>query len=410
LAEPVDVLLADVAIRIQLSRTDYRKAVERYQTLGEWIDRKDSPLTGRVELVYPQGSMAIGATTASRVTTDEYDVDFIAQLALPHGIPPRVVLDLLFESIRGEPGSLYYKMAERRNRCVTVHYADKMHADITPMIRRLGRPERESNLFQNRPGDPSQLDLTLVANPYGFAEWFKAVTPVDYEFAAIFGERAREYERLFLGVKADTEEMPDHEPVHRKSKAVIVHQLIKRWRNIRYDKRETRRPPSAMMAKLTADAANSTETLSEELLHQARAMRDELSRWHQARRPIHVENPVCAEDVLTDRWPGSLHDQAIFIAGLDDLVAKAERLVAGCSLEEMRSIMADLFGEEPAGRAFKAFNERTGAAIREGRSQYTPGSGRLSLPASGLVTGVASPSVARAAPKNTFFGTERHKR
>ena len=66
LSEPVDVLLADVAIRIQLSRTDYGKAEERYQTLGDWIDREDSPLTGRVELVYPQGSMAIGATIASR--------------------------------------------------------------------------------------------------------------------------------------------------------------------------------------------------------------------------------------------------------------------------------------------------------------------------------------------------------
>ena len=64
-------LLADVAIRIQLSRTDYRKAEERYETLGNWIDRRGSPLEGRVQLVYAQGSMAIGATIASRLTTDE---------------------------------------------------------------------------------------------------------------------------------------------------------------------------------------------------------------------------------------------------------------------------------------------------------------------------------------------------
>ena len=57
LSEPVDVLLADVAIRIQLSRTDYRRAEERYETLGNWIDRRGSPLEGRVQLVYAQGSM-----------------------------------------------------------------------------------------------------------------------------------------------------------------------------------------------------------------------------------------------------------------------------------------------------------------------------------------------------------------
>ena len=83
LSEPVDLLLADVAIRIQLNRTDYAKAEQRYHTLGDHIDRKGSPLEGQVQLVYPHGSMAVGATIASKTTTDEHDVDFIAQLALP---------------------------------------------------------------------------------------------------------------------------------------------------------------------------------------------------------------------------------------------------------------------------------------------------------------------------------------
>lgn len=409
LSEPVDVLLADVAIRIQLSRTDYRKAEERYETLGNWIDRRGSSLEGLVQLVYAQGSMAIGATTASHLTTDEHDVDFIAQLALPHGTPPQTVLDLLCESIRGEPGSVYHDIAERRNRCVTVHYADKMHADITPMIRLPGRPERESHLFHSKPEDPAEPELTLVANPYGFAEWFKTVTPVDHEFAAVFEKRAGEYERLVLAEKAESDDLPDQEPVHRKSKAVIVHQLMKRWRNVRFDKRKTRRPPSVMMAKLTADAANSTETLSDELLHQARAMLDELNRWHRAGLLIQVVNPVCAEDVLTDRWPGSLHEQAAFISDLDDLVAKVERLISGCTLAEMQAIMADLFGEAPTGGAFKAFNKQVGTAVSGGYSQHTPDNGRLNLPASGIVAGVAAPSVVRPTPKSTFYGMERRK-
>ncbi len=48
-----------------------------------------------------------------------------------------------------------------------------------------------------------------------------------------------------------------------------------------------------MMARLIADAANSTQTLSEELLHQARAMRDEIGRWHRAGLLIHVVT-LCA--------------------------------------------------------------------------------------------------------------------
>ena len=140
LTDPVDILLADVAIRVQLSRTDYDKAVSRYQTINKWIERDGSLLKERVELFYPQGSMAIGATIASRLKTDEFDIDVVSQLDLPDNTSPQKVLDLLFEAIRGEPGSQYYQMAERRTRCVTVHYSDAMHLDVTPALRRDGNP------------------------------------------------------------------------------------------------------------------------------------------------------------------------------------------------------------------------------------------------------------------------------
>ena len=214
---------------------------------------------------------------------------------------------------------------------------------------------------------------------------------------------------MVLAEKADSEDLPDQQPVPLKSKGVIVLQLMKRWRNVRYDRRAGRRPPSVMMAKQITDAANSTETLSEELLHQAQAMRDVLRQWQRAGLLIQVVNPACPEDILTDRWPGSLQEQGRFIADLEDLVVKIERLIAGCPLEEMRAIMADLFGEAPAEQAFGSFNERIGAAVRDGRSQYVPQSGRVSLAGTGIVSGVAAPSVARATPRHTFYGTERRK-
>ena len=78
---PLDRLLADIAIRIQLSRTDYDKAIRRYESISDWIERDASLLRGSVELFYPQGSMAIGATIAAR-GTDEFDIDVVVQLLL----------------------------------------------------------------------------------------------------------------------------------------------------------------------------------------------------------------------------------------------------------------------------------------------------------------------------------------
>ena len=406
LTEPVDLLLADVAIRVQLSRTDYGKAVERYETINEWIEREDSRLKDRVQLFYPQGSMAIGATIASRLRTDEFDIDIVAQLDLPHNVSPKDALDLLFEAIRGKPGSRYYRMAKRRTRCVTVNYADSMHLDVTPVVRMGGTLERQSFIFHHRAEAPQEPSYSLIANPYGFAEWFKRNTPNDQAFADIFEKRAWEHEEALriLAEKAESEPVPSQEPAFRKSKAVIVLQLLKRWRNVQYDARSGRKPPSIMFAKLIADAANHTDRLSEELLHQARHMLEVFRRYQGLGRLVHIANPVCAEDVLTDRWPGTLRDQAIFMGDLEHLVRQIERLIEGCGLDEMQKIMAGLFGEAPTGEAFRNFNEKVGGMVRDGRSRHRTGTGGLVLP--GVVSGVAASTAARATPGHTFYGAD----
>ena len=408
LTEPTDILLADIAIRIQLSRTDYDKAVERYETINDWIERDGSPLKDGVELFYPQGSMAIGATIASKLKTDEFDIDVVAQLDLSSDVSPNVPLDLLFEAIRGEPGSRYYEMTKRRTRCVTVDYSDDMHIDVTPVIRRWGTPERESWIFHDRPEAPQEPGKKLIANPFGFAEWFMVNTPSDQDFSDIFEKRASEHERMVL-LAADSDPVPQQEPPFKKSKAVIVLQLLKRWRNVQYDERSGRQPPSILIAKLVADAANHTDQLSEELLHQAKHMMLVFQKYHNEGKRIHIVNPVCNQDVLTDRWPETLQDQAIFICDLEILVAHVEKLVSGCDLEEMQKIMVELFGEAPTTDAFQAFNKRVGNQVSTGQSQHRSSTGSLVLPAG--IAGTANPTSSgpRTTPKHTFYGKERSR-
>ena len=62
---PQDILLADVAVRIQLSPTEYEQAVSHYAVMAAWIDRPDSPLYGLVDSLYPQGGFSTGSTIAA---------------------------------------------------------------------------------------------------------------------------------------------------------------------------------------------------------------------------------------------------------------------------------------------------------------------------------------------------------
>ena len=157
-------------------------------------------------------------------------------------IDPEHALSLLHQSIQRERGSRYYDKVERKTRCSTVNY-DKMHLDVTPSVRIAGH-DHASLIFHSKPEDQSEPKLSLHANPFGFAQWFKAMTPPDPSFGRFFEKRSLDYARArahqrFLEQKAETVPVPDQMPAYQKSLAVISLQLEKRWRNLGYD----RRPP-----------------------------------------------------------------------------------------------------------------------------------------------------------------------
>ena len=412
LPEARDVLLADTAIRLQLSQTNRRMAVKRYGTMQEHIEREGSPLRELAELFYPQGSMAIGATIASKLKNDEFDVDIIIQTKCDLDIEPQKILDMLYESIKGEKGSRYYDMTVRNSRCVTVHYADGMHIDFTPSVLFPNQYPRISHIFHHKPEDPASEQKAIIANPFGFAEWFKDMTKPSAEFSQLYESLAVDYEMRVMMDKADTEELPEDD-ITMKSMAVVALQLLKRWRNVKYDEREGRQPPSVMMAKLVADASGNTTTLSKELLFQAENLLGQVSMAHDCSQLIEVMNPACpTEDCFTDRWPGDLKTQSIFLADLEDLVEKLNALIHGnLDLPQMQAIMSDLFGENPTMGVFKEFNDRIGQTITSDSSYTNTKSGSLDLAASGVL-GAGVASSAQAAPtiqkakSNTFYGGE----
>lgn len=396
-----DYLLADVAVRIQLSLTNYKKAVERYEAINKYLDRPESPLHNRIELFYAQGSMAISATIASNLTTDHFDLDTIGQLLVSVNADPAEVLDLLFTALNGPKGSQYHGKVKRNSRCVTVEYADGMKIDVTPMARRPATPERESVLFHHSRETPNVPGYRKVANPYRFAEWFNARTPQEVAFAEQYAALAKSYEVL---AEAEQEPVPDQKDPYRKSMALIAHQLMKRYRNVRFDRRKGRRPPTVLLAKWAADAAGSGKVrLIDELLHHARQMRQTLAQHVALGQLVHVVNPACSEDVLTDRWPESQDDQTLFLGDLDHFIVRLERLHAGCPIDEMRDILSELFGEQPSVEAVKAFTSNVGEPIRGGAGLYVPG--RHAAAGSAALVGLgAAPVHAKPTPKHTFFG------
>jgi hypothetical protein len=110
---------------------------------------------------------------------------------------------------------------------------------------------------------------------------------------------------------------------------------------------------------------------------------------------------MCNDDILTDRWPEDLSDQAAFIRELADFAVKLRRLRSDISLAEMQQILEDLFGEKPARSAVKDYVQRVGKDVSSFGSRFMPG--KAAIPAA-VAGGTAAPGSARSAPSHRFFG------
>jgi Second Messenger Oligonucleotide or Dinucleotide Synthetase domain len=383
--------LFDVAERIQLPLTDYRLADQHYGALAEYIQRDGSSLRGLVTKVYPQGSVAIGSVVSSKFDTDEFDVDAIVELGINSLTSPAKVLNELYATINGEHGSRYYGKVTRRTRCVTVDF-DNMHVDLTPAVL-LNSTPRISHIFHAHERAPQSEHAHVVANPYGFVEWFKKQMPA----AQMYVEDA---------MRKNTEPLPNKSEVNQKATPLIALQLIKRWRNKCYkDRTGTRCPPSIMLSFFAANKTSYQTSLSRELAAQAATLLQFFNQCDDRGELIEVRNPMCRDDIFTDRWPQNLTQQKQFTSDLKILVASMAKLEASPTPEVCSKVMAELFGERPIRDAMDALNKRYAEkANTNGLLQYA-GTGAVALSASG-VGNLLSSATTYAAPRSTNFGSD----
>ena len=77
--DPLDRVLAEIALSAQLPPSLHREAGGRYAAVRAHLEA-DAVFEDQIEHFYPQGSMAIDATISNRGTDDEYDLDIVSQL------------------------------------------------------------------------------------------------------------------------------------------------------------------------------------------------------------------------------------------------------------------------------------------------------------------------------------------
>jgi hypothetical protein len=384
-----DLLLLDVARRLQLPPSKNADAEKWYRALCAHVDRVGSPLEGKVLNCYAGGSFATGTVVASKVSKNQHDLDVVLEIDFAPYTLPSTMLTLLFKAINGELDSRYHGKVRLNSRCVTVTYECGTTVDLMPIARLPNQGEKAGNLFHWK----GETEFHKPVNPWGFADHFNTAVSFDPAFAQLFEARRRAASGLI--VEAATEPLPEQTPLAEKSPRVVALQLLKRFRDLRYRPRNGRKPPSIVLAALALELPAAGSSLLGEVIQLSDHVNARLRTCISRRTLLEIRNPAFTPDVFTDRWPEDMRAQEVFAADLRYFKVQLSLLKNDeLSFTEMKIILDDLFGETAAKSAIEAMLTADHGEAEKGGMRF--GSRGRVLTGLAAAAGVASSISARA--------------
>lgn len=296
-------LLAVVVEHLDIPKSYYEKAAARHRNLGEWLQRPESKLRQYDPDVRPQGSFRFGTVIRPLDDKDEYDLDNVTVLKLlkKTDMTQKELKNLFGVEIKAYAAAHNMKSpAVEHHRCWRLHYADEapFHLDALPCV-----PEDAAHIAQliaigvpvflaecavaitdrRHPQYDRVTSAWLSSNPRGFARWFE-------QRAALGRPRKLSEGRA----KSVVEDVPPYEWKTPLQQSI---QLLKRHRDVMFEKNPELAPISMIITNLAARAYDGETDLWEALSN----IVEEIAKFVQPQRP-RVPNPADPAEDYADKW------------------------------------------------------------------------------------------------------------
>ena len=319
----VDDLLKGVCDELQLVPTKYDQAVKRYQAVCNWLEVDSSVVAVFNPTIYPQGSMKIG-TTVKPLGREEYDLDFVCEFrfSVSQLQSPLQLLKLLEARLRQH--ELYRSILEMKNRCVRLNYANQFHMDILPACPDpqgggscLFVPDRKSRSWS-------------FSNPKGYADWFESRCELALRLLM-------EQRRLM----AKAEPIPPQQAAEEKAVLKRVVQLLKRWRDVHYQREPKLAPISMVLTTMAAQAYGGERTVTGALTS---VLNNVVSLVAQSAPRVFVLNPANRKEDLSERWNDAAQYRA-FVDGARELHERWSKALVTNGIQNVSNELRHVFGE-----------------------------------------------------------------
>lgn len=353
----VNSILQDIAEELDIPPSKYQQAVERYTSVGKWLEGGHYPgLTG-TPAIYPQGSFRLGTVVRpirDGVETD-YDIDLVCDLIMPKSqTNPRQVRHYVGDRLK-EHATYKRLLDDEGKRCWTLLYAEEdglgFHLDVLPCV-----PDPQT--FAGVDIDKSLKSVALTdhskatqsydwgfTNPAGYADWFAERQQVVFGRTASL--RKREIFLEHMDLFASVDDVPDQLVRTPLQRAI---QILKRHRDIRFavQPNSDERPISIIINTLAAHAYQQEPDVYTALAN----FLDQVSRYQETglirceNDQWMIANPVNPNENFADRWnePDSGRPDAFF-QWINWIQEDIDDLLNVASATELERTLQASFGE-----------------------------------------------------------------
>ena len=319
-ATQMDDLLDKMAAAVQLDQSRYVRMKQHYEAVKNWIEADEKFFKPYKYDVYPHGSVRI-LTTVKPFGRDEFDLDIAIHLKaeLSSHTPQRIYTEL---KRRLQEHDTYKAMLEPKSRCLRLNYTGDFHMDILPGV-------QEHHWDENKLMVPDHdLGGWVSSNPRGYANWFLDTTN-KVEMSLI--------EKALRAEKIPADDYEQKKPLQR---AV---QLIKRYRDIYFQKDDTYKTSSIILTTIAGQFYTGQESIFDTVEHIVTTLQSKIAGISSR---IKIVNPVNADEDFTDKWEREPQHYKAFQAFTLHLHQEWQKLKRNRGVITEGTIMKGLFGEQ----------------------------------------------------------------
>lgn len=404
----LNFILEKIAESLDISPTDYKRAVKSYEAIGTWLEdgyeKGAYPKSTKKPDIYPQGSINLG--TIIRPIRDgketDFDVDLVCQLFSPlKEATPKEIKQQVGNRLNDNE-TYKSKMKPEGKRCWTVEYAESegigFHIDILPCIPDISNFKSYYNgsIHITHKDEDTELYQWKPSNPKGFAEWFgeknKSFIEISLKQKKLIFEKLKAQQQENL-IYASVQDIPDQLVRSPLQRAI---QLMKRHRDMRFNGPGKYKPISMIITFLSASLFRGENNVFDAFINiikrleaYAGLVSDKYFRVSEEIAPLdlirrkpngewEILNPTNPGENFADRWHEDNNARAIgFFNWISRLSSDINNIPLGKGTKELSDYLKTIFGERVSITAVKNWGDWLKTQRDSGELKMQSGTGLL---------------------------------